>query len=1692
MTIGPATTSVQNENEAIQANEREVLESIYIGQVNFAKNNCWKVWQPNDCTIHCRPLNSCILNDEKNAKSNLSVNLRVKCSEEYPKRKPVVELLEPRGLSNDDVQNLLNILKQLVDDLDGREMIVDLTDRVCEFLADHNPHTTTGSFHDNMLANKARTDAEKKKQIERKRQDTEQKELELLEEEMRQRNAVEVEKTLNGTRSEGVTRNIGGRRIVVLSNIPVKRKKPCNACYEWMGFWENTQLLVSEWTFRYTTARNASEDKRRNFEPFIQKFDQVYMDIKKLCEINNLDSNLVAYAFVHQQKISVSSDSVLMQLYVAQKIYSTEESLLDCYEVVAQKSNNLRILAAQAVCALRYLHESSMTHKRLNLSCVWTRRFDQHSVFRFSDFGSLGPLLDLASLFSDICAARQENAQTPETEKEYERRKKDLFNLGTLLDTLFLSAHPESNYSRRGPPTPTQTSQTQSNNVLLSNFIRKCQEVKNIDQLQEDPFLKAEKGESEKESIFMAFGGAMNPEGRLLSDNVIIRDVGKGGFGDVLLVRNKLDSTDYAIKRIPLEANSEKLNKKIIKEAKILAKLSHPNMVRYYNSWSEELMAVDEESSDESSFMGAVPIPGREKVLKKKVKSTKSESEETDDRLGEGDSLMPANLRAISKELLKGPEAKEWSATPKSGRMISERQNPSSGRLANLSESLASFDGEDSIDWDAESEEDEEEEESEESSDGEDGFSDLHTKQSDGDSSVFERTTDNDHEDSDIVFEESSKKVKTVLEPIDESTAVLQTPPVRKPRILCIQMEYCDRQTLRQYIDETQTLYTNPTDVWRIFSEILCGLKYIHDFKLIHRDIKPMNVFLTSNGGVKIGDFGLATFEMINSKAKTLAPVGTSNGDVTFSTFSPDRTKDAGEVQQTRDIGTQLYMAPELFVDSRAKNDHKATPYTSKIDIYSAGVVLFEMFYRPLGPGMERVSTLNNLRDQIKIPADFGKGLASAMSELAKKTIHTMLQREPDRRPTADDLLNDEDLPMHTKEDATFRTLAERVIKKRDCRMNQWLLEKQFSEDVSPLASYVYDSELCEERFKNNSREALVETLRAEFCQTLKVHAFEKVHTHTLMPVSTALAAASVRTKPAEFLDRNGLPVALPMDLRQNFVRFCVRNSIHRMKRYNFGRVYSQNPKMIHPNEKWECCVDSIGPQSSSTSLEAELLLVACELISRSLPKMKLTLKIGHSQLLEAQIRHLKLSDDVRLELLDVLHIISVSDRQHSHKEKMELLSPKIGEKAANIITKMLIPVEDNFNAFKDKVLTFRKKLRDEAATDLADKAIADLQEIMTVFKGCRSEEIEKISIVYDSQTCYRSRTFGDGLVFQIQVEKPTNASGKKGRKHTILAGGRYDSALLRERHPRDHVYQVPLCISGFGVAMDLVAQIREINDKMGDPIPHCKVLICSLAQKNGSNLITEKFNIAKMFWAMNIEADVFHMAVDELESLNEHRSHASISHILAVCNEETDVMVKTDMYTSDMIDVMSAIDLICEETASPVSNVPSCVNTPGDNHYHDDHHHHAGTPPVARCSSSTTVTNLRPHVATTANINVIFVNAEKNHKLKDKKRFEVQVKNHVQAAVSQYGAKTKIDVLVCDIPADVIKKIVGEISKTSTESEIDSLFEQLIQKHGKVDLAPLRRQLDATLRHQHATSGFGQIAVFFYRLHDNFFRCLT
>jgi translation initiation factor 2-alpha kinase 1 len=83
-------------------------------------------------------------------------------------------------------------------------------------------------------------------------------------------------------------------------------------------------------------------------------------------------------------------------------------------------------------------------------------------------------------------------------------------------------------------------------------------------------------------------------ENRYKSDFLELEKIGRGGFASVYKCRNYVDDQVYAVKKITLRIkdikdNFQKELDKVLQEAKFLAKVNHPNIVRYYNSWLEAI-----------------------------------------------------------------------------------------------------------------------------------------------------------------------------------------------------------------------------------------------------------------------------------------------------------------------------------------------------------------------------------------------------------------------------------------------------------------------------------------------------------------------------------------------------------------------------------------------------------------------------------------------------------------------------------------------------------------------------------------------------------------------------------------------------------------------------------------------------------------------------------------------------------------------------------------------------------------------------------------------------------------------------------------------------------------------------------------------------------------------------------------------
>ncbi|KAL1492916.1 hypothetical protein ABEB36_011082 [Hypothenemus hampei] len=186
------------------------------------------------------------------------------------------------------------------------------------------------------------------------------------------------------------------------------------------------------------------------------------------------------------------------------------------------------------------------------------------------------------------------------------------------------------------------------------------------------------------------------------------------------------------------------------------------------------------------------------------------------------------------------------------------------------------------------------------------------------------------------------------------------------PTYLYIQMQLCQKESLKDWL--TSHYERNYKEMLGIFLQILDAVEYVHLRKLIHRDLKPSNIFFSLDGQIKVGDFGLV---------KDIE----SAFDLDYSRRSNLNNSYKGH---TKEVGTTLYMSPE---------QSKGRIYDYKVDIYSLGIILFELLV-PFNTYMERIKTLTDLKTQ-KFPQNFDKRYPAEYV-----LLQSMLDEDPSKRLT--------------------------------------------------------------------------------------------------------------------------------------------------------------------------------------------------------------------------------------------------------------------------------------------------------------------------------------------------------------------------------------------------------------------------------------------------------------------------------------------------------------------------------------------------------------------------------------------------------------------------------------------------------------------------------------------------------------------
>ena len=185
-----------------------------------------------------------------------------------------------------------------------------------------------------------------------------------------------------------------------------------------------------------------------------------------------------------------------------------------------------------------------------------------------------------------------------------------------------------------------------------------------------------------------------------------------------------------------------------------------------------------------------------------------------------------------------------------------------------------------------------------------------------------------------------------------------------KPKhMVNIVTEYADGGDLSEKIKEKKNKNNNFTEseILDYFTQICLAIKHIHEKKIIHRDLKSGNIFLMKNGLVKLGDFGISKrFQKTMDKAKTF-------------------------------IGTPYYLSPEII---------NGKPYDSKSDIWSLGVLLYEMmtFKMPFNANSLPMLSVKIMRGQyIPPPTIYTKDL--------RELVTKCLTVEPKNRPSIQEIL---------------------------------------------------------------------------------------------------------------------------------------------------------------------------------------------------------------------------------------------------------------------------------------------------------------------------------------------------------------------------------------------------------------------------------------------------------------------------------------------------------------------------------------------------------------------------------------------------------------------------------------------------------------------------------------------------------------
>ena len=1277
---GPASTDYAE----IQDNELQALASIYMEnfEAKESKPGAWNVRRAliarpsqrvnliavaqkspdREFVLRLGPSNATTEETTEDA----FVTLHVSLPTTYPRSPPRCRLDFAPMLPNSIRSKVNQILRDKPKDLIGSEMMYDLTSSIQEVLDDGMADILKAREVPALDKERAAREAQARRKAEEDREMKDRKQKAADEEEQRH-----LSELVQQERSRLAKMQVRSRRSSSASEVPtlhstilsfdqeIKLKDTKTAAIvAFRSIISKNKYRKGPVTTVYTTDPLLSDDNAEDDPEIILALKECTLKAEKK-SIQALEArletlsklafhpNIMRLLAFRVTKAAPPSPGWTVNILMP---FAEGRSLRDLLNTIGTIDvTNMRSWTIQMLEGLHFLHQNSIMMARMNIDNVLLEMSDTgRTVVKLSDASYQHEIHMIHSGAAKFSSAASSYWLAPETDKAQLKLmpSQDIWYFGVVLLQSLFGIGVQSQYNGPGNLINTVDLSASFEDLLVSVFYVDPKKRPSAFELLANAFLRSDDPVLEQTSATpnreltpipshstgkipasrTGYSGAASVS-RYGNDFVESGRLGRGGFGEVVRARNKLDGTTYAIKKI-IQSSAAELSG-VLSEVMLLSRLNHPNIVRYYTAWVEE--------------------EGQSGMLRR-----------SDSSSSEGESSFSRYNRSTTQGL----------------------DFISSGRA------------DDGIEFGYASDEEAEDEEDSGAIDDEEG--------------------------------QSSKPPKKML-PVSPQRRRRSSASFSAKVTLYIQMEYCEKQTLR---DLLRDLHANVDECWRLFKQILSSLAYIHSNGVLHRDLKPDNIFIALDESdqprIRIGDFGLARPGGSSRKTPSL---DTASGNLTAS------------------IGTSLYVAPEVRSSGGGS-------YNEKADMYALGVILFEMSY-PLKTSMERAQVLGDLRQP---SFEYPELFEEPEKQLQAQIIRSLVKQKPGDRPSAHDLLHSGRIPSQVEDEAIQSAL--RSLSDKTSPFFSKLMDGLFSQMARDSGSKDLTYDLDLNLVSQTSDNLLLQSMLQEHLRSIFTrHGAVEVQRQYMLP------ALDIYETSVRFLDASGTAVQLPYDLTVPYARSIANQTNLVRKSYSFGHVFRAAPAGLHPRTHGEFDFDIVTDDSLDLALrEAEVLKVADEVID-ALPAFSLTpivYHLTHSTLLDAILTFCGLPSQPSVkQIISRLNIGQFTPT----RIRNELRSLDIGISSTSLDDLMRF----NFREPYDVAIPKLRALL-ESSSDELESTFRHLEAVTTYM---RRFNIKRKIFIYPLGSI-NERFYRGSILFQCILD------GK--RKKVLCAGGRYDSLIQEYR----------------------------------------------------------------------------------------------------------------------------------------------------------------------------------------------------------------------------------------------------------------------------------------------------------------------